>query len=142
VVRNTRVIARVASEEPIYGEGDQRQEHERPQHEDERQGAQGPQEATRSPPAPRAQTSPPAEPPPLEQRERVCQRADEQREDVQGHFEVLRRERVKRVGYGFFSPFLGDALTLVQDVPKLPRTRSARGGWVRGVVRSYIPSRE
>ena len=71
---------------------------------------------------------PPAESPPLkEQRERVRHRADEQREGVQDHPGVLRRERVKRVGHDFFFTPPWGALTLVQAVPELPRTRSACG---------------
>jgi hypothetical protein len=71
---------------------------------------------------------PPAESPPLkEQRERVRHRADEQREGVQDHPGVLRRERVKWVGHDFFFTPPWGALTLVQAVPELPRTRSACG---------------
>ncbi len=82
-----------AGEEPVGDEGDQRHEHDRPERGGEQHHEQDPEQPERS--APSAETdAPPAEAPPLDRQDDVRQHAHEQRDGVQGPFEVPRRDRV------------------------------------------------
>ncbi len=81
-----------AGEEPVGDEGDQRHEHDRPEYCGEQHHEQDPEQSERSAPSPEAS---PAEAPPLERQEDVRHGAHEQRDGVQGPFEVPRQDRVE-----------------------------------------------